>query len=170
MTRHGPPSWEGRAALPQSFAGMTEVMTRDRQRQARRARSAVGGTGGVTDALGHQENEARPTGATVADVQDYVRSRIVVDEQTGCWLWRGPYGHGGYGSGSDPRTRRARQAHRMSHEVFNGPIPDGMYVCHTCDCPPCVNPEHLWTGTPKENVRDMMAKGRHVPGQRKVRS
>lgn len=51
--------------------------------------------------------------------------------------------------------------HRFAWEVFNGPIPEGMQVCHTCDNPACVNPKHLVLATAKQNTHDMIAKGRH---------
>lgn len=79
-----------------------------------------------------------------------------------CWIWTGNKFKDGYGSFSF--RDRPHRAHRVSWIHFNGKrIPDGCYVCHSCDNPLCVNPKHLWVGTPTDNVRDMISKGRAKP-------
>src|SRR5438309_473232 len=75
-----------------------------------------------------------------------------------CWLWLGAPHHGGYGRIHD--GKKVVEAHRFSYEFFKGPIPEGMFVCHSCDVPACVNPNHLWVGTCFDNVQDCINKGR----------
>lgn len=77
-----------------------------------------------------------------------------------CILWSGPIASNGYGK----RQVHGRTvgAHRVAWEEANGPIPDGLFVLHRCDNPPCCNVEHLFLGTHVDNMRDMASKGRGV--------
>lgn len=75
-----------------------------------------------------------------------------------CLLWTGSKSRDGYGVLTI--GRRQHRAHRVSYEYFNGPIPNGMLVCHRCDVPCCVEPRHLFLGSAKENTADMLSKGR----------
>lgn len=81
-----------------------------------------------------------------------------VQKTDSCWLWLGGRNNKGYGF-LGVRGRNTL-AHRFSYEIHHGPIPDGLLVCHTCDVPACVRPDHLWLGTVKQNADDMVRKGR----------
>lgn len=81
-----------------------------------------------------------------------------------CWEWIGYRDRDGYGRVC------SRRANKVSWEMHNGPIPDGMFVLHHCDNPPCVRPDHLFLGTNRDNVDDMMRKNRQLCGAKSGRS
>lgn len=84
--------------------------------------------------------------------------RREVDAETGCWEWTGTRLRFGYGQ--IYVSGKMKLAHRMAWETWKGPIPVGIQVLHACDNAPCFNPDHLFLGTPADNVEDMDAKGR----------
>lgn len=86
---------------------------------------------------------------------------------SGCWIWMGNTSNGRYGSMWYEGKNHG--AHRMSWALFYGNIPEGFSVLHRCDVMPCVNPNHLFLGTQKDNVIDCWNKGRHDPVPNSVR-
>jgi hypothetical protein len=86
--------------------------------------------------------------------------------KTCCWVWTGwkLKRKWNYGRFDLLPERKNRGAHQVSWELSNGPIPVGLSVCHHCDNPPCVRPDHLWLGTHQQNLQDRDAKGRQARG------
>lgn len=91
-------------------------------------------------------------------LEDKFNNLWVPEPNSGCWIWIGTVVNDGYGfisHNGDPD-----RAHRCSWKLFKGEIPKGIYVCHKCDTPLCVNPDHLFLGTPLDNMLDKIRKGR----------
>lgn len=87
--------------------------------------------------------------------------RVQKDSETDCWNWIGAKDRNSY-----PRFNRIGHSplyvHRAMYKMFKGVIPPGMLVCHHCDNPSCINPEHLFLGTYQDNILDCIRKGRNL--------
>ena len=86
-----------------------------------------------------------------------------VEKTETCWYWKGWKESNGYGKlrlGKNQGRIEVVKAHRFAWQLEHGEVPEGSFVCHRCDVPNCVNPEHLWLGTCLENIQDMDMKGR----------
>jgi len=90
------------------------------------------------------------------------RNTLVLSDEK-CWLWQGAKLKTGYGVVQ--HQRKQYKAHRAAFSIHKGQIPDGMFVCHHCDNPSCVNPSHLFLGTPQDNMTDKVIKDRQSRGE-----
>ena len=104
-------------------------------------------------------------------VVDFFWSKIIPpnDEINDCWIWKGPFNNYNYGKlnfSTQSGTYQTIGAHRFSWECFIGSIPNKLLVCHKCDNPPCVNPNHLFLGTDNDNKIDNVNKSRHYFGSK----
>lgn len=99
-----------------------------------------------------------------SDVKQRFEDKYIPEPNTGCWLWEGALESSGYGQITERSngSQKNHMAHRLSYEIYKGPLIKGMVVMHTCDMPSCVNPAHLKQATQKENMEDRDKKGRRV--------
>lgn len=108
-------------------------------------------------------------GRIVPQKQKHIAQRFTENTNTecenGCWEWAGLTDRDGYGRMK--RNSKSTLAHRLSYELYKGVIPDDKMVCHTCDNPRCVNPEHLYIGDAKTNRQDCVSRGRTNQGRDK---
>ena len=101
------------------------------------------------------------------EVADRFWSHVDKRDAGECWLWRGGRDYGGYGAFKARASGYYQcRAHRFSWILANGAVPDGLWVLHRCDNPPCCNPSHLFLGTHDDNMADMVRKGRPARGDR----
>jgi hypothetical protein len=92
------------------------------------------------------------------------KSKIAMPNSNGCRLWTASVNTAGYGAFKVGGVQTS--AHRFAWALVNGQVPDGLFVCHTCDVPACCEISHLWLGTNADNMRDMAKKGRGCSGDR----
>lgn len=94
----------------------------------------------------------------LAFCSDMCRFLNYVNKTEYCWNWTGSRDLKGYGQTT--KGSKKIKSHRLSYELFKGEIINYLLVCHSCDNPSCVNPDHLWLGTNQDNMKDMHDKGR----------
>jgi len=107
-------------------------------------------------------------GSRFVPIKDRLNSNWMPITETGCWIWMGSTMNKGYGVIRDKYKKKL--THRVSYEQNIGEIPEGLFVCHSCDTPSCINPNHLFLGTQSENMSDAVRKGRMQKGESRPNS
>ena len=116
---------------------------------------------GNATSCGCKTTKGPPLGYIKIPLRDRFWAKVPKLPPDSCWEWLGMRClQTKHAYGTLKVNNRRRLAHRLMWELTHGPIPTGLAVCHTCDNPPCVNPDHLFLGTNMDNIEDMMRKGR----------
>lgn len=98
------------------------------------------------------------------DIGRFCSNAVIEAKTDGCWIWSGSKDKDGYGRFGI--KRKTYRAHRVSFAIYKGSVARGINVLHHCDNPPCVNPNHIFVGTNRDNSMDMVAKKRQAAGNR----
>jgi len=111
-------------------------------------------------------------GTSTSAIDRFISKVIVPPDSSQCWTWTGARGHKGHGAfAPDGSIPRMMNAHRWIYQHVNGvDLPSDVFVCHRCDNPPCVNPDHLYAGSHQDNMRDMRVRARAARGEHNARS
>jgi hypothetical protein len=116
----------------------------------------------VVDCVSHKIRSIERAGSRALPAVERFWRHVQPGDLDECWEWTGSRDRHGYGRIGERINGKfyLRRAHRLSFEMHHGPVPDGLYVLHSCDRPCCVNPSHLRIGTQRENYEDSVARGR----------
>lgn len=102
----------------------------------------------------------KPSGPAPRSIEDRFWEKVVPTDPNDCWIWQGSFHSRGYGQLWHNEIQHCIGAHRVSLLIKTGILSETLEVCHTCDNPPCVNPNHLFFGTAQDNALDREAKQR----------
>lgn len=148
-----------RPSAPSGMRPICKSCRNDKERAQSRLRPRIDKILKVADkSCENCDNPCRTKGirALCSDMCRFI-AYISTDTESGCWEWdnrsRDKDGYGKFRV-----NKKHVRPHRFSYELYNGPITNGLYVCHECDNPPCVNPNHLWLGDNRENQLDRYIK------------